>query len=59
MAYKPRRTKLLLQAERKGWSCVEGIEVLISQGIAQFEIWTGKRAPVDKIEAEVLKKYEL
>lgn len=59
MAYKPRRTKLLLQAERKGWSCVEGIEVLISQGIAQFEIWTGKHAPSDKIEQEVLKKYEL
>jgi pentafunctional AROM polypeptide len=59
MAYKPRRTKLLLQAERKGWSCVEGIEVLISQGIAQFEIWTGKRAPSHKIEEEVLKKYEL
>ncbi|KAL0093344.1 EPSP synthase-domain-containing protein [Phycomyces blakesleeanus] len=59
MAYKPRRTKLLLQAERKGWSCVEGIEVLISQGIAQFEIWTGKRAPVETIEAEVMKKYEL
>ncbi|CAO3594522.1 unnamed protein product [Absidia cylindrospora] len=59
MAYKPRRTKLLLQAERKGWSCVEGIEVLISQGIAQFEIWTGKHAPANKIEQEVLKKYEL
>lgn len=59
MAYKPRRTKLLLQAERKGWSCVEGIEVLISQGIAQFEIWTGKHAPITKIEQEVLKKYEL
>lgn len=59
MAYKPRRTKLLLQAERKGWSCVEGIEILISQGIAQFELWTGKRAPIHKIEEEVLKKYEL
>ncbi|KAI8059587.1 hypothetical protein BC940DRAFT_247460 [Gongronella butleri] len=59
MAYKPRRTKLLLQAERKGWSCVEGIEVLISQGIAQFEIWTGKHAPMQKMEQEVLKKYEL
>ncbi|CAO3635723.1 unnamed protein product [Cunninghamella echinulata] len=59
MAYKPRRTKLLLQAERKGWLCVEGIDVLISQGIAQFEIWTGKHAPVQKIEQEVLKKYEL
>ncbi|KAI7861702.1 EPSP synthase-domain-containing protein [Spinellus fusiger] len=59
MAYKPRRTKLLLQAERKGWSCVEGIEVLIEQGVAQFEIWTGKRAPVDRIEAQVMKKYEL
>ncbi|KAI8988454.1 hypothetical protein BDF20DRAFT_815668 [Mycotypha africana] len=59
MAYKPRRTKLLLQAERKGWLCIEGIEILIAQGIAQFEIWTGKHAPVDKIEEEVLKRYEL
>ncbi|KAI9274239.1 EPSP synthase-domain-containing protein [Sporodiniella umbellata] len=59
MAYKPRRTKLLLQAERKGWSCVEGIEVLIAQGIAQFEIWTRKRAPKNKIEEQVLRKYEL
>ncbi|KAG0164863.1 3-dehydroquinate dehydratase (3-dehydroquinase) [Apophysomyces sp. BC1034] len=59
MAYKPRRTKLLQQAERKGWSCVEGIEVLISQGIAQFEIWTGKHAPAQKIESEVLKHYVL
>ncbi|ORY95954.1 EPSP synthase-domain-containing protein [Syncephalastrum racemosum] len=59
MAYKPRRTKLLLQAEDKGWSCVEGIEVLIEQGLAQFEIWTGKHAPAQRIEAEVLRKYEL
>ncbi|KAI7853503.1 EPSP synthase-domain-containing protein [Circinella umbellata] len=59
MAYKPRRTKLLLQAFAKGWSCVEGIEVLISQGIAQFEIWTGKPAPIQRIEDEVLRKYEL
>ncbi|ORE06034.1 Pentafunctional AroM protein [Rhizopus microsporus var. microsporus] len=59
MAYKPRRTKLLLQAEQKGWSCVEGIEILIAQGIAQFEIWTGKRAPVDRIEDQVLRKYSL
>ncbi|KAI8874978.1 3-phosphoshikimate 1-carboxyvinyltransferase, partial [Backusella circina FSU 941] len=58
MAYKPRRTKLLLQAETKGWFCIEGVEVLISQGIAQFEIWTGKRAPVDKMEDHVLKNYE-
>ncbi|KAI8993294.1 EPSP synthase-domain-containing protein [Pilobolus umbonatus] len=58
MAYKPRRTKLLLQAERKGWSCVEGIEVLISQGIAQFEIWTGKHAPIPAIEQEIFKKYD-
>ncbi|KAI8147274.1 EPSP synthase-domain-containing protein [Fennellomyces sp. T-0311] len=59
MAYKPRRTKLLLQAVQHGWSCVEGIEVLIEQGLAQFEIWTGKHAPAQRIEAEVLRKYEL
>lgn len=59
MAYKPRRTKLLNQAEKFGWSCVEGIEVLIEQGLAQFEIWTGKHAPVRRIEEQVLLKYEL
>lgn len=59
MAYKPRRTKLLQQAERKGWFCVEGIQVLIEQGLAQFEIWTGKHAPAQRIEDQVLKAYEL
>ncbi|KAI9322305.1 EPSP synthase-domain-containing protein [Dichotomocladium elegans] len=59
MAYKPRRTKLLIQADRKGWSCVEGIEILIEQGLAQFEIWTGKHAPAQRIEDQVLRAYEL
>jgi len=43
--YKPRKTKLLKDAEGKGCRIVEGLEMLLEQGIAQFEWWTGKKAP--------------
>ena len=59
MAYKPAETPLLSLAKTvgKGWECVRGVEVLLEQGYAQFELWTGRRAP-KKIAAEAtLKKY--
>jgi len=59
LAYKPRRTELLKQAESHGWSTVEGIEVLIEQGYGQFKIWTNKQAPKEAMAAEVNKKYDL
>ncbi|CAO3683676.1 unnamed protein product [Umbelopsis ramanniana] len=59
MAYKPRRTELLNQAEKHGWSTVEGIEVLIEQGYGQFQIWTEKQAPKQAMAIEVNKKYDL
>ncbi|KAJ2960514.1 hypothetical protein NQZ79_g4120 [Umbelopsis isabellina] len=59
MAYKPRRTELLQQAEQHGWSTVEGIEVLIEQGYGQFKIWTNKVALKQAMAAEVNKKYDL
>jgi 3-dehydroquinate dehydratase/shikimate dehydrogenase len=45
MVYRPRETELLRTARRKGIETVSGIEMFLAQGFAQFEIWTGKRAP--------------
>jgi len=47
MVYRPLKTRLLQDAERAGCGCVSGLEMLLFQGVAQFEIWTGKAAPVE------------
>jgi shikimate dehydrogenase len=47
MIYRPLKTKLLKDAERAGCGCVFGLDMLLFQGVAQFEIWTGKKAPVE------------
>ncbi|KAI9002374.1 EPSP synthase-domain-containing protein [Gaertneriomyces semiglobifer] len=42
MAYSPReRTALVTRAAQAGWECVEGLEVLVEQGVEQFGIWMG------------------
>ena len=46
MVYNPALTPLLAQAERAGAKAVGGLSMLIHQGAAAFELWTGKRAPV-------------
>ncbi|TQS32705.1 hypothetical protein Golomagni_06972 [Golovinomyces magnicellulatus] len=42
MAYKPSVTPVMQMAERVGkWTTIPGLEVLVSQGWYQFQIWTG------------------
>ncbi|KAF2707904.1 Pentafunctional AroM protein [Pleomassaria siparia CBS 279.74] len=41
MAYKPAVTALIQLAEDAGWKTVNGLEVLVGQGVKQFEYWTG------------------
>jgi shikimate dehydrogenase len=47
MVYRPLQTRLLKDAGRVGSICVSGLEMLLHQGVAQFEIWTGREAPVE------------
>ena len=47
IVYAPLKTKLLGEAEAAGCICVNGLEMLLYQGVAQFELWTGVKAPVD------------
>jgi shikimate 5-dehydrogenase len=45
LIYRPRKTELLYRAERRGIETISGVEMFLAQGIAQWEIWTGERAP--------------
>jgi shikimate dehydrogenase len=45
MVYRPGGTPLLAEAERRGATVVTGLEILVAQGAASFERWTGMTAP--------------
>jgi len=47
MIYKPAETKLLAAAKAAGCKTSNGLGMLLHQGAAAFEIWTGKPAPLD------------
>ena len=46
IVYAPMKTRLLQEAEIEGCTIINGLEMLLYQGVAQFELWTGKTAPV-------------
>ena len=56
--YRPRVTKLLQLAERRGIETVSGVEMFVAQGTAQWEIWTGERAPEAAMRAQCLAALE-
>ena len=46
LVYNPLETPLLREAARAGASTLGGIQMLVYQGAASFEMWTGQDAPV-------------
>jgi shikimate dehydrogenase len=59
--YNPLKTKLLEEAEKAGASTMNGLEMLVWQGVLAFEKWTGVQAPVNvmrKSAATALKANE-
>jgi shikimate dehydrogenase len=53
IVYQPLQTKLLREAKEKGCVTVDGLEMLIRQGMAQFEIWTGRRLEIGQIKKDL------
>jgi shikimate dehydrogenase len=47
IVYQPLQTRLLREAEAHGCATIDGLQMLIHQGAAQFELWTGQQAPVE------------
>ena len=46
LVYNPLETPLLRAASQAGATCLGGILMLVYQGAASFEMWTGQDAPV-------------
>ena len=56
IVYNPIETKLAKDAKAAGAKVVSGVEMLIYQGAASFEIWTGHAAPIEVMRKAALNK---
>jgi 3-dehydroquinate dehydratase / shikimate dehydrogenase len=58
LVYNPAETKLVKMAKAKNIQIVPGLEMFVQQGARQFEIWTGKPAPIAEMAFVVSKALE-
>jgi len=51
--YRPLETRLLADADAAGTTTVDGAWMLLFQGVAAFELWTGRTAPVEAMNSRL------
>lgn len=56
IVYAPLETALLSDAKKSGVDVVNGLEMLLFQGVAQFELWTGLKAPIETMRKVLYKQ---
>jgi shikimate 5-dehydrogenase len=54
LIYRPLKTELMRRAERRGIETISGVDMFVAQGVAQWELWTGERAPEAMMRQVVL-----
>ncbi len=54
IVYAPLATRLLQAAGQAGCRTIDGLAMLLYQGAAQFELWTGRQAPVEVMRQSLL-----
>jgi 3-dehydroquinate dehydratase / shikimate dehydrogenase len=54
LIYRPLKTELMRRAERRGIETISGVEMFVAQGVAQWELWMGERAPEPVMRRVVL-----
>ncbi|MDY6792806.1 MAG: shikimate dehydrogenase [Thermodesulfobacteriota bacterium] len=55
IVYNPLRTRLLKVAQDMGCTTIDGVSMFVYQGASQFELWTGKKAPIDLMRKTVIR----
>jgi 3-dehydroquinate dehydratase / shikimate dehydrogenase len=55
LIYRPLQTKLLRLAAARGIRTISGVEMFLAQGIAQWELWMGSKAPEGPMRSAILK----
>ncbi len=58
LVYTPAETRLVKMARAKNLQVIPGLEMFVQQGARQFEIWTGKPAPLAEMAYVVTKALE-
>jgi shikimate dehydrogenase len=56
IVYCPLETKLVMDAKAAGAKAVSGLDMLLYQGVASFEIWTNQLAPIEVMKKAALNK---
>jgi shikimate dehydrogenase len=56
--YRPIKTRLMRDAEEAGLRAVGGIGMLVYQGAAAYEVWTGRKAPIDVMKMMCLQELQ-
>jgi shikimate dehydrogenase len=51
LVYRTGGTGLVAEAQRRGCTVVDGLEVLVRQGAMSFQAWTGLEAPIEVMRA--------
>jgi shikimate dehydrogenase len=55
MIYRPPQTRLLASAKRAGCKTANGLGMLLYQGAKAFQIWTGKKPPIEIMRKALIK----
>jgi shikimate dehydrogenase len=58
IVYNPKETRLLIEAREKGCAIVYGYKMLLYQAARQFELFTGRQAPLAAMESALTQALE-
>jgi shikimate dehydrogenase len=56
--YSPLETRLLKDAKEKGAKTIQGTEMLLHQALAQFELFTGQKAPEEAMRQALMERLQ-
>jgi len=57
LVYEPLETRLLREARKVEAKTINGLTMLVHQGAASFEIWTGEKAPIEVMMEAAIAKF--